>query len=209
MKTYRLDTTGRRATLLLMLGALVVWLFALWKLPDTLSTEHVRVSYLRLPGTLSAALTDGLGVSQILPALLFVVLIVAAPFLIWNLLEEWSTTYLVREDGLVYDTVQGISVLYPWTAIKALRLVDPEAESPVHELIVDDAGICQIRSRILRWLHRQAFGRTRVPIYAHVTDRDELIAEIVARAGLQMTSSGKPMQEPATKSETQALSTKH
>jgi hypothetical protein len=39
---------------------------------------------------------------------------------------------------------------------------------------------------VLRWLHRQAFGRSRIPIYARVADRDELIAEIVARAGLRM-----------------------
>ncbi|HEX6288734.1 MAG TPA: hypothetical protein VFZ66_06060 [Herpetosiphonaceae bacterium] len=186
MKTYRLNATGRRATLLLMLGALAVWLFTLWKLPDILSTQNVTVSYLRLPSTLGAAIRDGLTASQVVPALLFGVLIVAAPLLLWNLLEEWSTTYVVRDDGLLYDTVQGISVLYPWTAIKGLRQVDPESNAPVHELIVDDAGICQIRSRVLRWLHRQAFGRSRIPIYAHVADRDELIAAIVARAGLQL-----------------------
>jgi hypothetical protein len=186
MKTYRLDVNGRRATLLLMLSALLVWLFALWKLPDVLSTDNARVSYLRLPSTLAAAINDGLSVSQIVPALLFVVLIVATPLLIWNLLEEWSTTYAVRDDGLAYDTVQGISVLYPWSAIKGVRPVDPEAESPDHELLVDDTGICQIRSRVLRWLHQQAFGRSRIPIYARVADRDELIAEIVARAGLRM-----------------------
>lgn len=185
MKTYRLDSNGRRATLLLMLGALVIWLFALWKLPDALSTENVSVSYLRLPSTLAAAITDGLSVSQIVPALLFIVLIVTAPLLIWNLLEEWSTTYVVRDDGLEYDTVQGISVLYPWTAIKGVRLVDPEAKAPDYEVLVDDAEICQIRSRLLRWLHRQAFGRSRIPIYARIGERHELIAEIVNRAGLQ------------------------
>ena len=180
MKTYRLDTTGRRIAFSLALGALIVWLFAIWKLADVL-----KISYLHLPSTVRAAVNAGLTVSQIVPALLLIVLIVAAPLLIWNLLEEWSTTYEIAEDGLIYDTVQGISVLYPWTSIKGLRQVDPEAEEPVHELIVDQTGICQIRSRVLRWLHRQAFGRTRVPIYAHVTDRDELLAEIVTRAGLQ------------------------
>jgi hypothetical protein len=184
MKTYRLDSNGRRATLLLMLGALVFWLFALWKLPDALSTENVSVSYLRLPSTLAAAITDGLNVSQIIPALLFIVLIVAAPLLIWNLLEEWSTTYIVRDDGLEYDTVQGINVLYPWKAIKGVRIVDPEARAPDYEVLVDDE-ICQIRSRLLRWLHRQAFGRSRIPIYARVGERHELIAEIVNRAGLR------------------------
>ena len=185
MKHYRLDATGRRATLLLMAGALVVWLFAIWKLPDLLSTENVSVRYLRLPSTLAAALTDGLGVSQIVPALLSVVLIVAAPLLIWNLLEEWSTSYTVRDDGLLYDTVQGISVLYPWTAIKGVRRADPESKSADHEVLVDDVGICQIGNPLLRWLHRQAFGRMRIPIYARVAGRDDLITEIVTRAGLR------------------------
>lgn len=180
MKTYRLDPTGRRVALLLALGALIVWLFALWKLPDVLG-----VSYSNLPSSLSAAIERGLTVGQIVPALLLTVLIIAAPLLVWNLAEEWSTSYTVRDDGLAYDTVQGISVLYPWTAIKSLRRIDPEARAPVYELIVDQTGICQIRSRLLRWLHQQAFGRTRIPIYAHVADRDELLAEIVARAGLQ------------------------
>lgn len=184
MKTYRLDQNGRRATLLLLLGVLVVWLFALWKLPDALSTEKVQVSYLRLPSTLAAAIVDGLSVSQIIPALLFIVLIVCAPLLLWNLLEEWSTTYVVRDDGLEYDTVQGIKVLYPWQAIKGVRIVDPEARTPDYEVLVDDE-ICQIRSLLLRWLHRQAFGRSRIPIYARVGERHELIAEIVNRAGLR------------------------
>lgn len=180
MKTYRLHARGRRATLLIALGALIVWLFALWKLPDVLG-----LSYSNLPGTFRTAWEQGFTVSQIVPALLLIVLIIAAPLLVWNLAEEWSTTYTVREDGLLYDTVQGITVLYPWATIKGVRLVDPEEREPVHEVIVDQDGICQIRSRILRWLHQQAFGRTRVPIYAQVVDRDELLYEIRARAGLQ------------------------
>lgn len=187
MKTYRLNSTGRRATVLLALGALLVWIFALWKLPDVLSSSSVQVSYLHLPSTLSAAIEQGLSVSQLVPALLLLVLIVAAPLLLWNLLEEWSTTYIVREDGLVYDTVQGISVLYPWTSIKQLRRVDPESAAPVHELIVDRAEVRQIRNLLLRWLHEQAYGRTRIPIYARIDNRDELLHEIVTRAGLALS----------------------
>ncbi len=183
VKTYRLSTTGRRIALLLALGGGVVWLFAVWKLADVLG-----ISYLHLPSTLQAVVEGGLTASQIVPAVLLLVLIIAAPLLVWNVVEEWSTSYTVRDDGLLYDTVQGISVLYPWHAIKGLRRVDPEADEPVHELIVDQAGICQINSRVLRWLHRQAFGRSRVPIYAHVVDRDQLLDEIVARAGLAFSA---------------------
>jgi hypothetical protein len=185
MKTYRLDSTGRWTTLVLIIGALMVWFFALWKLPDMLSSEQVRVSYRDLPGTLGAAIEQGLTVSQIVPALLFIVLIVAVPLLIWNLVEEWFTTYIVREDGLEYDTVQGISVLYPWSAIRGVRAVDPEASEPTHEILVDPAPTTQIKNPVLRWLHRQAFGRSRIPVYPHVTDRDDLLQEVVSRAGLE------------------------
>jgi hypothetical protein len=190
MKTYRLNSNGRRATALLALGALLVWTFALWKLPDVLSSGSVRVSYGRLPSTLSAAIEQGLRVNQIVPALLLVVLIVATPLLLWNLIEEWSTFYVVRDDGLIYDTVQGISVLYPWTSIKGVRRVDPESDGQDYELIVDRNCVSQIGNPLLRWLHQQAFGRTRIPIYARTADRDELIQEIVARAGLQPMPSG-------------------
>jgi hypothetical protein len=190
MKTYRLNSNGRRATALLALGALLVWVFALWKLPDTLSSSSVRVSYLHVPSTLSAAIEQGLRVNQIVPALLLIVLIVATPLLLWNLVEEWSTFYIVRDDGLIYDTVQGISVLYPWTSIKSVRRVDPESDGQDYELIVDRNCVSQIGNPLLRWLHQQAFGRTRIPIYARTDDRDELIQEIVTRAGLRTMPSG-------------------
>ncbi len=182
MKTYRLNNTGRRAALLLAIGSFVVWSFALWKLADVLN-----INYVSLPSTLRASVAAGLNASQIVPAVLLIVLIIAAPLLVWNVVEEWSTTYTVRDDGLLYNTVQGISVLYPWSEIKGLRQVDPEADESVHDLIVDQSGICQINSRVLRWLHRQAFGQSRVPIYAHVVDRDELLNEIVTRAGLAVS----------------------
>lgn len=183
-KTYRLDRTGRRTALLLTLGAASVWVFALWKLPDVLSSGTLRVRYLD-PGSWVGAVSQGLAVTQIVPALLLLVLIIATPLLLWNLIEEWFTTYTVRDDGLVYDTIQGISVVYDWNTIRSLRPVDPEANDPLYELIVDGNGVCQINNPVLRWLHSQAWSRGRIPIYAHVTDRDELLDQIVTRAGLR------------------------
>lgn len=200
MQIYRLDATGRRSALLLMLGAAGVWLFAIWKLPALLSSEQVRVSYGNLFASLRAALEQGLSVNQIVPALLCVVLIVAAPLLIWNLLEEWSTTYTVRDDALVYDTVQGIAMVYPWSAIRAVRPVDPEAREPAYEVIVDPSALEQIGNPLLRWLHRQAFGRGRIPIYAHVAGRDALVREITRRAGLAAAGSAAVTQPPGVAS---------
>jgi len=196
MRTYCLDTAGRRSALLLTLGAVVVWGFALWQLPHILSSETVRVSYANFPSTLTAAVRAGLTVAQIVPALLFIVMIVAVPLLIWNLFEEWATCYNVRDDGLEYCSLGGISILYPWTTITRVRQVDPEADEAVHEVVVDQPGASQIRNPVLRFLHRQAFGQTRIPIYAHVRDRDELLREIVMRSGLQAIQGDE--RKPAT-----------
>jgi hypothetical protein len=192
-KTYRLNRSGRRNALLLTLAAAIVWLFAIIKLPDVLSSDTVRVSYRALPGTISALLAEGLSVNQIVPALLLVVLIVATPLLIWNLIEEWTTRYVVRDDGLEYDTVRGIRLWYPWSAITGLRRADPEGDAPHYEVLVEPQPQHQIRSRVLHWLHAQAFGRTRIPIYAQTEDRDGLLEEIVRRAGLAV-----PVPPPPT-----------
>ena len=36
MKTYRLSAAGRRTTLVLLVGALLIWAFAIWTLRSTL-----------------------------------------------------------------------------------------------------------------------------------------------------------------------------
>ena len=47
---------------------------------------------------------------------------------------------------------------------------------------------------MLRWLHAQAYGRLRLPIYAGLAERDELLAEIRQRTGL----SAEPVYEAPT-----------
>jgi hypothetical protein len=48
---------------------------------------------------------------------------------------------------------------------------------------------------LLRFLHAQAYGRTKLPIYAGVADRDDLLAVICQRAEL---IEGTGNQEPGT-----------
>lgn len=184
-QTYRLTAAGRRLTLSLMVGAAAVWLFAGWMLGNTLN-----LSYRHLPSTLgplvSATLRGrvegeayaGLTAEQALPALLLVVLIIALPLMLWNLCEEWWTRYTVTDDGLLYQTVGGIRMLFPWETIRGVQRVDPESDEPVDEIIVDRAGVLQIKSPLLRWLHRMALGAERVPVYADVEGRDELLAQV-------------------------------
>ena len=52
------------------------------------------------------------------------------------------------------------------------------------ELILRQDYSGQIRNRLLRFLHAQAYGRTKLPIYAGLEDRDELLAAIGQHAGL-------------------------
>ncbi len=177
MHTYRLSPAGRRLTLVLLVAALLIWAFAIWSFASTL-----RISYspLQLWPSLQQSLADGLGVGQVVPALLMLALIVATPLLIWNLLEEWGAAYTPAPDGLRFASL-GVEVTYPWPAIEAISRADDDAEEPLDELVLDGDYSAQIANPLVRFLHRQAFGAARLPIFAGLEGRDALIAEIRRR----------------------------
>ena len=179
MKTYRLTAAGRRLTLILIAAAVLLWIFAIWALQGALG-----IRYLDLSTTLRATLEDGLGAGQLIPTGILLVMAVAAPLLLWSLWEEWMTRYTLADDGLRYRTVPGVALHYPWTAIREIRSSD--GDDAMVELIVQPGALSQIRNPLLRWLHRQAFGAQRVPIYSGVEARDELLAEIARRGGLEL-----------------------
>lgn len=174
MKTYRLSPAGRRLALALLAGALFIWLFALWSFSSTL-----RISYnpLAFWSTLQAAIAAGLGVGQVVPALLMLALIVATPLLIWNLLAEWAAGYTPTSEGLHFESL-GVALILPWAAVRDLRPADDHADEPLDELLLTSDHTAQIANPLVRALHRQAFGRSRLLIYPGVEQRDELIAEI-------------------------------
>src|SRR5262245_29118308 len=101
MKTYRISPSGRRTTIILLAGALIIWAFARWTFRGTLGLSFNPIEFW---GTLRAGIEgadgQGLAISQIVPALLMLVLIVATPLVIWNILEEWAATYTPVEEGL-------------------------------------------------------------------------------------------------------------
>lgn len=178
MKTYRLSAAGRRLTLVLLVAALLIWAFAIWSFASTL-----RISYnpLQLWPSLQQSITDGLGVGQVVPALLMLALIVATPLLIWNLLEEWAAAYTPAPEGLRFESL-GVRVTYPWPAIAGVRSADDDADEPLDELILVGDYSTQIPNPVVRFLHRQAYGATRLPIYPGLEDRDGLIGEIRRRS---------------------------
>jgi hypothetical protein len=184
MKTYRLSPAGRRTTLVLLIGALLIWAFAIWTLRSTLA----------------AAPLDALTIGQIIPALLMIVLIIATPLVVWNLLEEWACEFTPNDDGLRFTSL-GIDLNYPWSGMRAIRPVDDDADEPMDELLFDSDYTIAIRNPILRFLHGQAYGRIKLPLYAGLADRDELLHTIREHAGFSEPS------ETATSSESGALPT--
>jgi len=178
MKTYRISPSGRRTALILLAGALIIWIFALWTFGSTLG-----INPLALWSTLRANIEQGLSISQLVPALLMLVLIAATPLVIWNICEELAAAYTPTDDGLRFSAL-GIRLIVPWAGISAIRRVDEDSDEPMDELILREDYTSQIRNRLLRFLHAQAYGRTKLPIYAGVADRDELLAAIHQQAQL-------------------------
>jgi hypothetical protein len=191
MKTYRLAPSGRRTAIVLLISALIIWVFALWTFRSTLD-----IRYLDLWNTLRAAFEKGFSISQIVPALLMLVLIVATPLVVWNLLEEWAASYTPTDEGLRFESL-GVRLTYPWAGISAIRRPDDDAEDPLDELMLADDYTRQIGNPLLRFLHRQAYGRRRLPIYAGLEQRDELLALIGERAGIGAPLAPVPAQENA------------
>jgi hypothetical protein len=200
MKTYRLSSAGRRTALILLVGALIIWAFALWTFRRTLGISYNPLLFW---GSLRAAMqgTDGQGlaIGQIVPALLMLVLIVATPLVIWNILEEWAATYTPTDSGLRFASL-GIDLVYPWAGIGAIRQLDEDSDEPMDELLLREDYTRQIRNPVLRFLHGQAYGRKKLPLYAGIQGRDELLNEIRRRTDL-----AAEQQEDAT--ESQAAST--
>ena len=180
MNTYRISSSGRRTALILLVGALIIWVFAIWTFGSTLGISYNPVAFW---GTLRTSIEQGLSISQLVPALLMLVLIVATPLVIWNICEELAATYTPSEAGLRFVAL-GVKLIVPWAGISAIRRVDADSDEPMDELILREDYTGQLRNPLLRFLHAQAYGRTKLPIYAGVADRDALLAAIREHAEL-------------------------
>lgn len=180
MKTYRLSPAGRRTALILLIGALIIWAFALWTFRTTLGISYNPIEFW---GTLRQQIDAGLSIGQIVPALLMLVLIIATPLVVWNILEEWAAAYTPAEEGLRFTSL-GLDLTYPWAGISAIKRVDEDSDEPVDEVVLKEDYTRQIGNPVLRFLHGQAYGRTKLPLYAGLADRDELLEAIRQRAGL-------------------------
>lgn len=152
-----------------MVGTCLLWCSAIWLFQAALGIDYTD------PGpTLRATLQDGLGVARLIPAGVLLALIVIAPLLLWSLRQELSSSYTLSDAGLTYRIAAG-TLHYPWTAIRGIALEDDETLGAV--LVTPDI-LKHIGNPLSRWLYRQAFGVDRVPLYAGVESRDELVREI-------------------------------
>src|SRR5919202_4179921 len=140
MKTYRISPSGRRTAIILLVGALIIWAFALWTFRSTLDISYNPIEFW---GTLRASLERGLSISQIVPALLMLVLIVATPLVVWNILEEWAAAYTPAGEGLHFASL-GVALTYPWAGIRGIRRVDEDSDEPVDELVFGEDYTRQI-----------------------------------------------------------------
>lgn len=174
MKIYRLASSGRRLALTLMVGTCLLWCSAIWLFQTALG-----IDYTDLGTTLRSTFQDGLGAERLIPAGVLLAMIVSAPLLLWSLWQEWSTSYTLSDAGLTYRTAAA-TLQYPWTAIRGIALEDDETLGAV--LVTPDV-LKQVGNPLSRWLYRQAFGADRVPLYAGIESRDELVQEITRRTG--------------------------
>ncbi|MCS6937981.1 MAG: hypothetical protein RMJ55_00320 [Roseiflexaceae bacterium] len=181
MKTYRLSPSGRRSAIVLLIGALMIWVFALWTLRISLATgSDPSAGFVQ---ALRENLDRGLSIGQIIPALLMVVLLAATPLAAWSILEELGAQYTLTDAGLRFTSF-GIALTCPWSSVVGVRRLDDNADEPFDEVALNDDPSTQIHNPVVRWLHRQACGARRLIIYAGLADRDDLLREIRTRAGL-------------------------
>lgn len=181
MTTYRLSPSARRSAMALLIGALLIWVFALWTLRISIATSSDPST--GLFQALRENLDRGLSLGQTIPALLMVVLLVATPLVVWSILEELGAQYTLTDAGLRFTSF-GIALTCPWSSVVGIRRRHDDADDPIDEVTLRDDPSIQIRNPLVRWLHRQACGARRLPIYSGVENRDDLLREIRAHAGL-------------------------
>jgi hypothetical protein len=181
MKSYQLSSVGRRNALVLMIGAGLIWAFAVWTFQSTLNISYTPDGITNSLGMLWS--DDGISVNTTIPAVFMLVLMIAAPLTMWNIAMEWVVRYTPTNDGLRYESMM-ISMLIPWNSIGEIRAVDVESDEASHELRLKIDPTTQIANPLWRLLHAQAYGRTVLPIHAGVDQRDDLIDEIRRRTNV-------------------------
>ena len=192
--TYPMSREGRRQALVLFVGAVSIWVFALW--------------------TFVTILENGItGVEWVSSAFMLGILLVA-PMVGWALLEEAYSRVTTSDRGIRYRTLAGVDLTYSWEEVVGFkskgswgrvarfflgdegegraseRVRDVEADSDIEkesedepetrllEVRQDRTG--QIANPLVRFLHRQAHG-AHIPIFGGLENQSALTGEIASR----------------------------
>jgi hypothetical protein len=203
--TYPMSKEGRRQSIILLLGVISIWVFALW--------------------SLIAMLPDGITGVEWVTGLLMLGILVVAPVVAWTLLEEANSRITADDAGITYNTIGGITLVYSWADIAGFKdkgrkgriarfflgdddvdnnksqsdeteestpVVkageDEDEETPPDDepdtmlLTVRKELTTQIANPVVRFLHKQAHGND-LPIYGGLESRDSLLSEISSHIG--------------------------
>lgn len=180
MQAHQLSSAGKRTILAMLVGALIIWAFALWTFRSTIGSVPGEPE-LGFFAALGRNLSQGFGIGQIIPALLMLVLVVATPLVFWNLIVEYAADYTATEQGLQFHSF-GIALDLPWTTMTTLRTAE---EVERGSALMFDRDITQhIGNPLVRLLYRLNYGRSSLPIYATLDERAALLDEIATRSGV-------------------------
>jgi len=203
--TYPMSKEGRRQAVILLLGVISIWVFAVW--------------------SFIAIFPDGVtGVEWVTGALMLGIIVVA-PVVAWTLLEEANARITTDDQGIAYSTFGGLKLTYALADISGFKgkgrkgrlarffLGDDDGDnvdngnSDNTTEIVDDARqvkagedeenvsedepetallalrkdpAAQIANPVVRFLHKQAHGDA-LPIYGGLENRKALLDEISSR----------------------------
>jgi hypothetical protein len=187
---------GRRQAIILLLGVISIWVFALW--------------------SLITILQDGITGVEWVSSLLMLGILVVAPLVAWTTLEEANSRITTDDNGITYTTLGGITLRYAWADIAGFKdkgrkgrvarffLGDDDSDNDKTDRIEDKARAVkagedgemppedepetllltlhkdpagQIANPVVRFLHKQAHGDA-LPIYGGLENRKALLAEI-------------------------------
>ena len=187
---------GRRQSIILLLGVISIWVFALWSLVTILQ--------------------DGITGVEWVSSLLMLGILVVAPLVAWTLLEEANSRIVTDDNGITYTTLAGVNLRYAWSDIDGFKdkgrkgrlarffLGDDDSDSSKTDRIESNARTVkagedgemppedepetlllalrkdhtgQITNPMVRFLHKQAHGNA-LPIYGGLENRKALLAEI-------------------------------
>jgi hypothetical protein len=197
--TYPMSKEGRRQAIILLLGVISIWIFALW--------------------SLITILQDGITGVEWVSSLLMLGILVVAPLVAWTTLEEANSRITTGDNGITYTTLGGISLRYAWADITGFKdkgrkgrlarffLGDDDSDNDKTDRIEENARAVkagedgemppedepetlllnlrknpagQIANPVVRFLHKQAHGDA-LPIYGGLENRKALLAEISSR----------------------------